>query len=235
MSLDNIVGKQLYFNVRTKKIVAVLDKDSREANIATVNDGSLGRRRTVRASLIHSEYLASDGQPQDNGYVPLAALPEDHPHAVKAPENNWSGMNPDDIDNLDDAALAVFILEQERIKKEAADLVERAKAVAKYRRGGNLGIDIQDGVALVYTSGTKFDAPTAKRNLSAEDYKRILLPKPDATMARKLFEHEPDKLDACLKDNGPTLTVRRATDEDKAKYLASRPSGDDDEDFSFEG
>lgn len=228
-------AKNMYLNVRTNTVVTVLSKDARRASIATVNGDSTGRSRSVRAAAFHEDYLAHDGQPHTSGYVPLAALPEGHPHAVKAPKTDWSSMHPDDIDTLSDDALAAFILEQERIKKDAADLVDRAKAVAKHRRGSNLGIDIQGDVALVYTSGSKFDAPTAKRNLSAEDYKRILLPKPDATMARKLFEHEPEKLTACLKDNGPTLTVRKATDEDRAKYLASRPSGDDSEDFSFDG
>lgn len=229
--LDSIVGKQFYYNVRTKKIVAVLDKNEREARIATVSGNTVGRSRTVRASLFHTDYLASDGQPQDNGYVPVTALPEDHPHAVKAPKKDWSTMDLDDIDKLDDAELAEFILEQERIKKEAADFADRAKVIAKARRGGNLGLDLQGDIAMVFTSGEKFDGKLAARNLTPVDYQRILLPKPDATMARKIFEHEPEKLAACMKDNGPTLTVRKATDEDRAKYAASRPQGD--EDFSF--
>lgn len=229
--LDSIVGKQFYYNVRTKKIVAVLDKNEREARVATVSGNTVGRSRTVRASLFHTDYLASDGQPQDNGYVPVTALPEDHPHAVKAPKKDWSTMDLDDIDKLDDAELAEFILEQERIKKEAADFADRAKVIAKARRGGNLGLDLQGDIAMVFTSGEKFDGKLAARNLTPVDYQRILLPKPDATMARKIFEHEPEKLAACMKDNGPTLTVRKATDEDRAKYVASRPQGD--EDFSF--
>lgn len=227
----NLTGTTLYLNLRTNTIVTVLDRDERKASIATVTDEGTGRSRSVRAAAFHEKYLASDGQPYTSGYVPLTALPGDHPHAAKAAKTDWSTMHPDDIDNLNDAELAAFILEQERIKKDAADLADRAKMVAKRRRGNNLGLVLQGDIALVYTSGTKFDAPTARRNLAPEDYARILLPKPDATMARKLFEHEPDKLNACLKDNGPTLTVRKANDEDRAKAETAKPQGD--EDFSF--
>lgn len=231
MSLDNIVGKPVFYNVRTKTLVAVLDKDAREVAIATVNGDSLGRRRSVRASLFHSEYLASDGQPHGHGYVPVDVLPEGHPHAVKATKTDWSSMNIDDLDALDDAELADLILEQEKIKKEAAELADRAKTVAKSRRGNSLGLDIKGDIALVYTSGSKFDAGYARRGLSPEDYQKILLPKPDATLARRIFENEPEKLEACLKDNGPTLTVRKATEDDLAKFAESQPS--EDEDFSY--
>ena len=232
MSLTSIVGKQVYFNMQTKTLVAVLDKGAREAAIATIKGDTLGRRRSVRASLFHTEYLASDGQPHGHGYVPVTVLPEGHPHAVTAAKTNWSSMNIDDLDALSDAELADLILEQERIKKEAADLAEQAKIIAKGRRGGDLGLDIQGDIALVFTSGEKFDAKLAVRALSGDDLKKILLPKPDATLARKIFENEPDKLAACMKDNGPTLTVRKATDDDLAKYAASQPSND--EDFSYQ-
>lgn len=231
MSTNTLAGQQVYFNMQTRTLVAVLDKDTREAAIATIKGDSLGRRRIVRASLFHTDYLASDGQPHGTGYVPVTALPENHPHAVKAPNTDWSSMNIDDLDALSDAELADVILEQERIKKNAADLAEQAKVIAKGRRGGNLGLDIQGDIALVFTSGEKFDAKLAARALTPVDFQKILLPKPDATLARKIFENEPAKLAACMKDNGPSLTVRKATDDDLAKYAASQPTGD--EDFSY--
>jgi hypothetical protein len=233
--LKALVGSTLYLNVRTNTVVAALDRDDRQFSIATVTEDGFGRRRTVRAASFHEDYLASDGQPHTFGYVPLASLPEGHPHAEK--KTDRSDMDLIDMDNLDelsDTQLAALILQQEVIKRHATEVAERAKAIAKYRRGDSLGLDIQGDIALVYTSGSKFDAGTAKRNLSAEDFKRILLPKPDATMARKLFENEPEKLDACLKDNGPSLTVRQATDEDRAKFSASRPTSRGDEDYSFQ-
>lgn len=230
--MNTLVGKTVYFNVNTKNLVTVISKDDREASIATVKDGIPSRRRrSVRASLVHEGYLASDGQPHAYGYVPVTALPEDHPHAVKAQKTDWSNVNIDDLDMLSDAELAELILAQERIKKDAAELAEQAKTIAKSRRGGTLGLDIQDGIALVYTSGAKFDATLARRGLSAEDYKKILLLKPDATLARKMFENEPKKLAVCLKDNGPSLTVRKATEEDEAKFAESRPKND--EDYSY--
>lgn len=224
--------KNLYLNVRTNTVVAVLDKGENMASIATVVGDGVGRSRSVRASSFRKEYLASDGHPHTSGYVPLTALPEGHPNAVKAPKTDWSTVDIDDIDQLDNETLAEFILEQERIKKAAADLADRAKVIAKARRGDKLGLDLRGDIALVFTSGKKFDAKLAARSLTPVDYQRILLPKPDATMARKIFENEPDKLEACMKDNGATLTVRRATDEDRAKFQADAPQGD--EDYSFE-
>ncbi len=231
--MNDLVGKTVYFNVNTKNLVTVITKGDREASIATVKDGIPStRRRSVRASLIHEDYLASDGQPHPYGYVPVTALPEGHPHAVKAPKTDWSSMNIDDLDALSDAELADLILEQERIKKDAADLADQAKTIAKGRRGGKLGLDIKDGIALVYTSGAKFDGGLARRVLSKEDYEKILLPKPDATLARTIFKTQPEKLEACLKDNGPSLTVRKATEDDLAKFAESQPQATG-EDYSY--
>lgn len=228
----DLIGKTVYFNVRTKKLVAELGRTDEKMSIATVkDDGTIGRPRAERPSLFHQDYLASDGQPHAFGYVPVTALPKGHPNAVKAPQTDWSSMDLDNLDNLTDAELADVILEQERIKKEAAELADRAKAVAKSRRGGSLGLDVQGDIALVYTSGEKFDAKLAARNLTPVDFQRILLPKADATLARKIFENEPAKLAACMKDNGPTLTVRKATDDDLAKFAESQPQND--EDFSY--
>lgn len=217
-----------YLNVRTNTRVQIIEHGKATCSIATVTEGGLGRSRRVRAAAFHDSYLASDGQPHTSGYVPVASLPGDHPHA----DRSATVIDVDNLDELSDDALAQLILEQERIKKDAADLAERAKMVAKARRGTSTGLEIRGDIALVFSPNSKFDAPTARRNLSAEDYKKILMPKPDATLARKLFENEPEKLEACLKNNGLTLTVRRATDEDREKFAISQPVGD--EDYSFD-
>lgn len=230
--LKAIVGDNLHLNIRTNTVVTVLKRDPQQVSVATVTEDGTGRSRTVRAAAFHETYLASDGQPHTSGYVPLGSLPQDHPYAPVAPkQNSRSNMDLDNLDALSDDELAALILDQERVKKEAAELAERAKAVAKYRRGGSLGLDVRGDIALVFSSGEKFDAKTAQRNLNPVDFQRILLPKPDATMARKLFENEPEKLAACMKDNGPSLTVRTATEDDLAKYKSSQP--DNDEDYSY--
>jgi hypothetical protein len=229
MSLDSIVGKQVYFNLRTKKLVAVLDRNPQEATIATVGDVSLGRRRSVRASLLHSDYLASDGQPHGNGYVPVDALPQEHPNAAKAADTR-SNVNIDALDDMTDEELADVILEQQEIASDAKDTVDRAKAVAKSRRGDKRGTEVHGDIAFVYSGGSKFDADTAQKNLPAEDFKRISVLKPDAALARALFKKDPKKLALCLKDNGPSLTVRRATDDDREE--ADNLTGDDNEDFT---
>lgn len=233
MSSKALASTRLYRNVRSGQITKVLSQKGDRTLIATLKgNGETGRTRTVPTSSIHQDNSDPQGKPHTNGYVPLDTAP-----AEPTPDKNTNRSSMDldlmdNLDDLDDAQLALVILEQQKIKSVAEELVNRAKAIAKKRRDGNLGIDIQDGIALVYTSGSKFDAGYARRNLSPEDYKRILLAKPDATLARKLFEHEPEKLQACLKDNGATLTVREATDEDKARFAASAPKGD--EDYSFE-
>lgn len=231
MSISTFTGNELYRNVRSGSVTKILSQEGDRTLIATVKDGETSRTRTVPTSSIHQGNLDSEGKSHSSGYVPLNASPA---QPTPTENTNWSSMDIDNLDELSDAQLAALILKQERIKKDSADLADRAKTVMKYRQGSTLGLDIQDGIALVFTSGTKFDAGTAKRGLSAEDFKRILLPKPDATMARKLFENEPEKLEACLKDNGPTLTVREATDEDRSRYAASRPAGHGDEDFSIQ-
>jgi hypothetical protein len=217
-----------YLNVRTNTRVQIIERGTANCSIATIGDDGLGRSRRVRAAAFHDSYLAHDGQPHTSGYVPVASLPAGHPHADRSATMDLHDI---DLESLSDDELAAFILEQERIKKEAAEFADRAKAVAKYRRGGNTGLEIRGDIALVFSPNAKFDAPTARRNLSREDYQKILMPKPDATLARKMFENEPEKLEACLKDNGLTLTVRKATDEDREKFASAQPSND--EDFSF--
>lgn len=223
----------LYRNVRSGQVAKLLSQEGDRTLIATIREnGETGRTRTVPTSSIHKDTLDPDGESHTRGYVPLNVAP-----AGTAPQKSTDRSSMeldlmDNLDELDDSQLAAVILEQQKVKSTAEELVNRAKAIVKRRRGDSLGIDIQSGIALVYTSGTKFDAKTAQRNLQPEDFQRILLPKPDATLARRIFEHEPEKLQACLKDNGATLTVREATDEDKSRFATSAPKGD--EDFSYE-
>jgi hypothetical protein len=227
MSTSTFTGNDLYRNVRSGLVTKILSQTGDRTLIATVKDGETSRTRTVPTSSIHQSTLNAEGEFHTFGYVPLDASTAQQ---TTTPSPDRSDMDlMDNLDALSDAELAALINKHERIKRESADIADRAKAVAKSRRGNNLGIDIQGDLALIYTSGSKFDAPTARRNLSSDDFKKILLAKPDATLARKLFENEPEKLAACLKDNGPSLTVREATDEDRARYASSHAT--DDEDF----
>jgi hypothetical protein len=225
MSVSTFTGTTLYRNVRSGQVAMLLNQQDDRTLIATVKeDGETGRTRTVPTSLIHQSDLDPKNKPHTQGYVPLNATPAQRP---TSPDRNDMDLM-DNLDVLSDVELAELIHRNERIKKEAGDIAERAKAVAKARRGGNLGLAIHGDLALVYGSGAKFDAKTAAMNLSPVDFQRILLPKPDATMARKIFANEPGKLELCLKDSGPSLTVREATDEDRAKIAASAPVNDED-------
>lgn len=230
MSISTFAGNDLYRNVRSGSVTKILGQDGDRTRIVTISEGgATGRTRTVPTSSIHQDVLDPQGRKHAHGYVPLNASP-----AQQAPTTTPDRSDMDLMDNLDalnDAELAELINKHERIKRESADIADRAKAVAKSRRGNNPGLVIHGDLALIYTPGSKFDAGTARKNLNPVDFQRILLPKPDATLARKIFENEPEKLAACLKDNGPSLTVREATDEDRAKVAASDPSND--EDYSF--
>ena len=229
--MQNLVGQTVYYNVRTKALVAVLKKDARDATVVTVKGGvATGRRRTIRASSFHDGYLASDSRPHASGYVPVDTLPGDHPQAVK---KETTPVNIDMLDNLSDAELAEVILEQQKAEKAAKEIVEHAKGIAKSRRGNKVGTEVHGGIAFAYTSGMKFDGPTAQKNLSAEDFQRIVLPKADAALARALFKNQPKLLALCMKDNGPTLTVRPATNDDLERAENVKPRNE--EDFHISG
>lgn len=222
----------LYLNVRTKTVVAVLNQDTEKATIVTyVNGGATGKPRTVPLSSMHQSTLRSNGEAYASGYVPVTqAAPANDKPSIR------SAMDFIDLDMLDAMSsdeLTALAAEQAKIMDSAKSIVERAKVILKSRRPAGTDLLIQGDYALVYKPGKKFDAKTALRNLSKEDFARILLPKPDAIHARKVFEFEPDKLELCLKDDGPSLTIRKATDEDQAKLAASAVPLDGDEEYSF--
>ncbi len=220
----------VYLNVRTNALVQSFGEGPVDFTVATLTENGPGRRRTVRAAFFHDDFLARDGRAHMSGYVPVSALPVGHPHSTKKEPTRVDLI--DMLDKMSDAELAKVILEQEKVKKEAADIADRAKMIAKSRRGGTLGTEVHGGIALVYTSGVRFDAALAKRNLSPEDFKRILVRKADATLAKKIFEGEPEKLALCQKDNGPTLSVRPSTAADEINATGSE--ADSGEDFVIE-
>lgn len=233
MTSTLIDEKNLYLNVRTKTVVAVLDQDTEKATVATfVNNSVSGKARSVPLSSMHKSTLRSNGQPYTSGYVPVvqAISVADSP----TPRSAMHSIDIDSLDGLSDEELTALAAEQAKVKSKAEAIVEKAKTILKSRRAPGTTLVVQGRYALVYKSGEKFDAKTALRNLSKEDYVRILRPKPDATHARKVFEKEPDKLALCLKDDGPSLTIREATEDDYAKVIADSVSLESsDEEFSF--
>lgn len=223
-----MTGTTLYINVRTNTLVQSFNEGVATFTIATVTADGHGRRRKVRSASFHDNYLARDGQPHTSGYVPVNTLPGDHPNAMKTEIDRMELI--DNLDKLSVSELADLILEQQRVAKEAADLVDRAKAVAKSRRTG-LGTEIHGDVAMVFTSGRKFDARSAARNLTAEQLRSICELKPSAAKARKVLGEDSPEFTKCQVDNGFTLTVRPATDDDRLKAI---DTSDDAEVFDLD-
>lgn len=210
---------KLYRNVRSGAIVKVLKHDAKSASIATLKDGVIGRSRTVQVGLIHPDTLDSANCPHTSGYVPLVTAESQPVADTGSTSTSWSDMDlMDNLEALSLDELTELAAKHEKIKKEAADIVEKVKNEIKARRDPGFTIMLQGAYALEFKPGEKFDAKAALRNLEPADFARILLPKPDATQARRVFEFEPEKLSACMVDPGPSLTIREATAKDRVKH-----------------
>lgn len=245
MSHALIDEAMMYRNVRSGAIVKVLDQDTSRALIATYKNGQTGRSRSVPLTSFH---LGSNGSSRHtSGYVPAGRTKEAREAEAVTPSNNRSLMDPidilDHIDTLDDDQLASLAYRQAEIAKQAKAVADKAKDTLKARQKGKLGLKIAGTYATVYSSGEKFDPKTAERNLAPEDLERILVAKPDATKAREVFGLDPKKLALCMKDNGPSLTIREATVDDYVSEEVARRiavgkavQGDEDldnEEYSF--
>lgn len=210
-----------YVNLRTDNLIEVFNEGPATFTIATVTDGGYGRRRPVPAASFHKNYLASDGQPHAQGYVPVNALPGDHPRAMKTEMTRMELLNH--LDQLSSAELADLVLKQQQAKADAETLIDRAKAVLKSRRSDE-GLEMHGNVSAVFTSGKKFNAKLATANLTPEQLQAISVRKPDATLAKDFLDA--DTYAKCQADNGFTLTIREATDKDRLAVLASQRSQD---------
>lgn len=202
---------QLFVNVRSGNLVQVVNDGGAVVTISTVQEDGLGRKRRISSDAFHDNYFGPDGEPRKTGYAPVNTLPGDHPHAMKTEIDDMDMA--DHFDSMTDEELAEVIERQQQAKERAVYLVDKAKAVIK-SRAVESGTRVYGDNAVILSSARKFDAATARKNLTSVDFQRILLPKPDATLAARVFENEPEKLVKCQKDNGWTLTVRKATDKD---------------------
>lgn len=227
---ESVVPGTRYVNVRSNKVVETRNEGPASFTIVTVTDDGYGPRRRVPSASFHKSYLTGNGQPHPAGYVPVRTLPGNHPAAMNTEIDRMELL--EHLDDLSNAELADLIREQQRIVEEAKTLVDRAKAVAKKRRK-DVGLELHGDTAMVFTSGKKFDAKTASRNLSQDQLLAISVPKPDATRAKRMFGEDSEEYKSCLKDNGFTLTVREATDEDRLKVLSEK-SAEDTEIFDLD-
>lgn len=74
-----------------------------------------------------------------------------------------------------------------------------------------LGKDVADDLIVEVSLTRKFDAGTAKKNLTPADYGRILLPKPDSALAKALLGEDYEKTQ---KVYGQTIKVYPPGDEE---------------------
>jgi hypothetical protein len=203
-----------FVNLRTNGLIEAFNEGNGFVTVATVRPDGYGPHRVVKSDSFRTHYLDADGKPHKTGYVPVSKLPGDHPHARKTETGDMDLA--EHIDELSDDELAELILRQQEAMATAKDIIDRAKAVVK-SRNKELATRVYGNVAMVFISGRKFDAVTARRNLSAEEYRSICMPKPDATLAKKILGEESAAYARTQKDNGWTLTVREATDKDRDK------------------
>lgn len=220
-----------YVSPRTKKLVEVLNEGPAVFTIATVTDDGYGRRRKARADSFHDSYLNGDGRPHSTGYVPVNVLPGDHPHAMKTEMTRMEMLEA--IDGMTNAELAQLILDQQKVAEEAKALVDRAKAVSKSRRKES-GTELHGDIVMVFAPSKKFNAKRAASALPPATLHSISLPKPDATLAKKILGEHSELYKACLEDYGFTLAVREATDADRLVELAMSNPADSDESFELD-
>lgn len=222
-----------YLNVRSNALVDTFNEGHGRITIATVRPDGYGPKRRVKADSFHPHYLDEDNRPHKSGYVPVNTLPGDHPHALTTEASVDDIL--DHLDELSNEELARFIKEQQDIASRAEEAAKKAKAVAKGREKDG-GVKVYGDVTMEYTPNRRFDEATARRNLSPEDFQSICLMKADASLAKAFFKNSPEKLERCKKDNGWTLSVRAATDEDREKAARAKgetPRGDEFGDFGI--
>lgn len=222
-----------YVNVRTNNIVEVKNEGPASFTIVTVTDDGYGPRRRVPSTSFHRNFLAGNGQPHTSGYIPVRTLPGSHPAAMNTEIDRMELL--EHLDDLPNTELAALIREQQKVLEEAKALVDRAKTVAKKRREGKgVGLELHGDVAMVFSSGKKFDPKMAVKSLDRHRLNQISISKPDATLAKKILGEDSEEYQSCLKDNGFTLTVRPATDDDRLKALEERAETPQDEVFDLD-
>jgi hypothetical protein len=74
-----------------------------------------------------------------------------------------------------------------------------------------LGKDVAGDLIVEVSLTRKFDPGTAKKNLTPEDYQRILLPKPDSALAKALLGEDYEKTQRTY---GQTVRVYPPGDEE---------------------
>lgn len=97
------------------------------------------------------------------------------------------------------------------LRQEAKFLNDKADELLNELGLNKPGVYISGDYLIKVRPTVRFDAPTAERNLSPEEFKSILKEKPDSALAKAVLGD--DKYKMTQKTYGVTRTVERVEDE----------------------
>lgn len=215
--MKKISKGQRYVNVKSDVVIEIVGTDDTgRCTVATVqDDGRLVRQRSMLENDIHTESVTKAGQPWKSGYIPV---------------NDWqknftertNSMADVDITKLDDVELATYVAKKEAQMKLLKDEAEKAKKILKARTSGT-GTRIYGEIAVIARVNHRFDPALARAVLSPAEYNAICITVPDSTIAKRVLGADSEQYKKCMKDNGYSLMVRPATDDDYAavEYVES--------------
>lgn len=110
------------------------------------------------------------------------------------------------MDGRDKAIKRIGILKAS-IKAQEQEIEDLLASLGSLERGRSVHGDW----ILDVSPSKRFDAATAKKNLSEKDYKRILLPTPNSALAKALLGDDYEK---CQKPGKDKVSVYRPNDEE---------------------
>lgn len=210
---------QLFINVRTGEVIEISGTDAELSKVATVTvTGRRVRPRTMKTSTLKTTYLSRRGTPWKSAYVAIRALPEDHPLAGEistpsAPVQDENAALPD-FSSMTDAEVSAYANEQNARVELNKFLMDKTKEEL-HRRHPVPRPYLNGNVAVTVSPNSRFDAPTAQKNLTAEEYKSIMLLKPDAKRAQAFLT--PARYKLTLKDHGNKIEIRPASDSHRRR------------------
>lgn len=213
-----------YIHTRTGEVIETISADTEMTEIETVTaTGARIRRRTVKTASLKQELTTRRGTEWKSAYVAVSALPEGHPLAPavaeeKAPQQGAPSpgvsLAEPDLKELSDEELSAYANSRRTEKALAEYYLENAKKELK-RRFRTPGSLIRGNVYLEVSSNRRFDPKLARSVLSDEEYRAILVPKPDPARARDILTEA--RYGEVCKDHGNKLEIRSVTDEDRLR------------------
>ncbi len=213
-----------YIHTRTGEVVEAISADTELTEIETVTaTGARIRRRTVKTASLKQGLTTRRGTEWKSAYVAVSALPEGHPLAPSVVEEKASeqatstpktSFTEPDLKKLSDEELSAYANSRRAEKALAEHYLDNAKKELK-RRFRTPGPLIRGNVYLEVSSNRRFDPKLARSVLSDEEYRAILVPKPDPARARDILTEA--RYGEVCKDHGNKLAIRSVTDEDRLR------------------